>query len=173
MATATKVKLSPQVQALAQQLEQIIPGRMVEPDLRYGSRLVEKLINYVMRDGKKTVARWIVYEAFDLIEKKTGQPPLEVFYKALSNCMPKLETRSRRVGGAAYQVPYEVPEDRQRTLALRWIVNAARERSERTMVERLAAELIAASRGEGKAYERKLESHRMAEANRPFAHYRW
>ncbi len=154
-------------------LERVIPGRMVEPDLKYNSRLVEKLINYVMLDGKKSLARRIVYKAFEIVEQKTGQPPLEVFYKALSNCMPKMETRSRRVGGAAYQVPYEVPEDRQRTLALRWIVNAARERSERTMAERLAAELIAAMNKEGRAYEKKLEAHRMAEANRPFAHYRW
>jgi len=154
-------------------LEQVIPGRQVPPDLKYGSRLVEKLINYVMWDGKKSLARKIVYRAFALIEEKTGEPALEVFYKAVANCAPKLETRSRRVGGAAYQVPFEVPADRQRTLALRWIVRAARARGERTMAERLAAELLAAANKEGKAYEKKLESHRMAEANRPFAHYRW
>jgi len=162
-------------------LERMIPGYrkgrdkppFLYPDLRYGSKLVEKLINYVMRDGKKSLARRIVYEAFDLVEERSGQPALEVFYKAVGNCMPKLETRSRRVGGSSYQVPYEVPEDRQKTLALRWIVNAARGRGERTMVERLASELIDAAQGQGKAYEKRLEAHRMAEANRPFAHYRW
>ena len=166
---------------LNKQLESKLPGYrtgkdkppFLYPDLRYGSKLVSKLINYVMRDGKKSLARKIVYGAFDLIEERTGQDPLEVFYKAVSNVMPKLETRSRRVGGAAYQVPYDVPEDRQKTLALRWIVNAARERGERTMIERLAAELLDAAQGQGRAYEKKLESHRMAEANRPFAHYRW
>lgn len=154
-------------------LERVIPGRGVPPDLKYGSRLVEKLINYVMLDGKKSIARKIVYRAFELIEERTGEPALDVFYKAVTNCSPRLETRSRRVGGAAYQVPFEVPADRQRTLALRWIVRAARARGERTMAERLAAELLAATNKEGKAYEKKLESHRMAEANRPFAHYRW
>ncbi len=166
---------------LDKQLESKLPGwrygrdkpPFLYPDLRYGSKLVSKLINYVMRDGKKSLARKIVYGAFDLIQERTGQDPLEVFYKAVRNCMPKLETRSRRVGGAAYQVPFEVPEDRQKTLALRWIVQAARERSERTMVERLAAEIMDAAKGQGRAYEKKLEAHRMAEANRAFAHYRW
>lgn len=154
-------------------IESAIPGRKVDPDLRYGSRLVEKLVNYVMQDGKKSRARGIVYQAFTLIEDRTGEASLDVFYKAVTNCAPRLETRSRRVGGAAYQVPYEVSGDRQKTLALRWIVKAARERGERTMVERLAGEIIAASNKEGRAYEKKLEAHRMAEANRPFAHYRW
>jgi small subunit ribosomal protein S7 len=154
-------------------LEQVIPGRQVPPDLKYGSRLVEKLTNYVMMDGKKSVARKIVYRAFELLEERSGEPGLDIFYKAVTNCSPRLETRSRRVGGAAYQVPFEVPADRQRTLALRWIVRATRARGERTMAERLTAELLAASGKEGKAYEKKLEAHRMAEANRPFAHYRW
>ncbi|HIC95603.1 TPA: 30S ribosomal protein S7 [Candidatus Bipolaricaulota bacterium] len=158
---------------LGLRLDQVIPGRKVPPDLKYSSSLVEKLINYVMRDGKKTVAREIVYRAFELVEEKSGQPALEVFARAVENCSPKLETRSRRVGGAAYQVPFEVPPARQRTLALRWLVRAARARGERTMAERLAAELLAAANKEGKAYEKKLEAHRMAEANRPFAHYRW
>jgi len=126
-----------------------------------------------MREGKKSLARRIVYRAFDIIQEKTGENPLEVFFKAMANCMPKLETRSRRVGGAAYQVPYEVEEDRQRTLALRWIVNAARERGEHSMAERLAAEILDASKGQGQAVEKKNETHRMAEANRAFAHYRW
>lgn len=154
-------------------MERVIPGRRVRSDLRYGSPLAEKLINYVMVDGKKSIARNIVYRAFELLEERTGEPALDLFYKAVANCAPRLETRSRRVGGAAYQVPFEVPPDRQRTLALRWIVRAARARGERTMAERLAAELQAASAKEGKAYEKKLEAHRMAEANRPFAHYRW
>lgn len=166
---------------LDQNLEQKIPGYrygrdrapLLRADLRYGSKLVEKLINYVMQDGKKPLARRIVYEAFDLIEERSGQPALEVYYKAMRNCMPKLETRSRRVGGSSYQVPYEVPEDRQKTLALRWISRAARERGERTMVERLAAELLDAAQGQGKAVDKKQESHRMAESNRAFAHYRW
>ncbi len=167
---------------LNKQLERVLPGYrtgrdkspFLYPDLRYGSKLASKLINYIMRDGKKSLARRIIYGAFDLIEERTDQPGMEVFYKAISNCMPKLETRSRRVGGAAYQVPYEVAEDRQKTLAIRWIVKAARERSsERTMIERLAGELLDAAQGQGRAYEKKLESHRMAEANRPFAHYRW
>ncbi len=166
---------------LTKTLERMIPGYrrgrdlppFLYPDLRYESKLVEKLINYVMQNGEKSIARSIVYRALDLVAERSGQPALEIFYKAISNCMPKLETRSRRVGGAAYQVPYDVPEDRQKTLALRWIVQAARGRGERTMAECLAAELIDASQGQGKAHEKKLEAHRMAEANRPFAHYRW
>ncbi len=162
-------------------LERVLPGTrtgrdqapFLYPDLRYGSKLVEKFINAVMKDGKKSLARRIVYEAFDRVEERTGQPALEIFYKAISNCMPKLETRSRRVGGAAYQVPYEVPEDRQKTLAIRWIVQAARERKGKPMSQRLAEELMEAAQGQGKAHEKKLEAHRMAEANRPFAHYRW
>ena len=162
-------------------LEKTIPGArygrdeapMLHPDLRYGSKLVEKLINYIMQDGKKATARKIVYEALDLAEERTGEPALEVFYKAMRNVMPKLETRSRRVGGSSYQVPYEVPEDRQKTLAFRWITAAIKGRSERTMVERLAAELMDAAEGQGKAVDKRQESHRMAEANRAFAHYRW
>jgi len=151
----------------------VIPGRDVPQDVRYGSKLVEKLINYVMWDGKKSLARRIVYQAFDILERRGEGPALEVFIKAVQNCMPKLEVRSRRVGGATYQVPFEVPAHRQTMLALRWIVQAARNRSERTMPERLAAEIADAARGEGAAYQKKLESHRMAEANRAFAHYRW
>ena len=154
-------------------VEKMLPGREIAPDLRYNSQVVEKLINYVMREGKKSVARQIVYRALSLVEERSGQPALDLFNKALENCSPKLETRSRRVGGAAYQVPFEVPLERQRTLALRWIAQASRARTERTMFERLAAEVIAAANKEGKAYEKKLEVHRMAESNRPFAHYRW
>lgn len=153
--------------------EKMLPGREIAPDLRYNSQVVEKLINYIMREGKKSLARKIVYRAFELVEKKSGEAAMDLFNRALENCSPKLETRSRRVGGAAYQVPFEVPPERQRTLALRWLTQAARARSERTMAERLAAELLAAANKEGKAYEKKLEAHRMAEASRPFAHYRW
>jgi len=155
------------------QIERVIPGRMVPPDLRHKSRAVEKFINYVMKQGKKAVARQIVYEAIELLQKKTGENGLDSFYKALSTCSPRLETRSRRVGGAAYQVPYEVPEDRQKTLAMRWIAAAARERGERTMAERLAAELLDVINNQGKAIEKRNDMHRMAEANRAFAHYRW
>jgi len=154
-------------------MESVIPGRQVPVDLRYRSMLVEKFINYVMRRGKKSLARRLVYRTFEILEDRTGQKALDVFYKAVENCAPRLETRSRRVGGSAYQVPYEVPEDRRRTLAMRWIVQAAKERAERSMAQRLAAELIDATQSQGKAYEKKLEAHRMAEANRPFAHYRW
>lgn len=154
-------------------MEAAIPGRQVPPDLRYNSKLVEKFINYVTRRGKKALARRIVYTTFEVLEDRTGQKALDGFYKAIENCAPRLETRSRRVGGSAYQVPYEVPEDRRITLAMRWIVQAAKERSERSMAERLAAEILDATQSQGKAYEKKLEAHRMAEANRAFAHYRW
>ncbi len=150
-----------------------IPGRDVKPDIKYNSKLLSKLINYVMLDGKKSVAERIVYEALERIEKQSDTPPLEVVNTAVANCSPRLEVRTRRVGGANYQVPYEVPPDRQTALALRWIVRAARERGEHTMAERLAAEIISAANKEGKAYGKRLEAHRMAEANRAFAHYRW
>ncbi|MCS6936713.1 MAG: 30S ribosomal protein S7 [Candidatus Bipolaricaulota bacterium] len=154
-------------------IERVIPGRAPAPDIRYNSQMVEKLINYVMRRGKKSLARKIVYEAFDIVQEKTGEPPLEVFYKAITNLMPKLETRSRRVGGSSYQIPYEVPEDRQRTLALRWLVEAARNRREHSMAARLAAEMLDALKNQGEAIKKREETHRMAEANRAFAHYRW
>ncbi len=150
-----------------------IPGRDVKPDIKYNSKLLSKLINYVMLDGKKSVAERIVYEALERIEKQSDTPPLEVVNAAVANCSPRLEVRTRRVGGANYQVPYEVPPDRQTALALRWIVKAARERGEHTMAERLAAEIMSAANKEGKAYGKRLEAHRMAEANRAFAHYRW
>jgi len=151
----------------------VIPGRDVAADIRCGSKLVEKFICYVMWDGKKSLARRVVYEALDLIERRGDGPALETFLKAIQNCMPKIEVRSRRVGGAAYQVPFEVPAHRQTMLSMRWIVQAARARGEKTMPERLAAELAAAARGEGGAFQKKQEAHRMAEANRAFAHYRW
>jgi small subunit ribosomal protein S7 len=155
------------------QAGKLIPGRDVFPDALYSDKLVEKLVNYVMLDGKKSTARRIVYDAFNIMEQKTGESPVEVFNKAMKKLMPNLETRSRRVGGSSYQVPYEVPDDRQRTLALRWLMMGSRARNERTMAERLAAELMDATNEQGKAYEKRQDTHRMAEANRPFAHYRW
>jgi len=155
------------------QAGKMIPGRDVPGDAVYGDKLVEKLINYVMLDGKKSVARRIVYGAFELIEQKTGESPAEVFHKAVKKLSPTLETRSRRVGGSSYQVPYEVQDDRRRTLALRWLMMGSRSRSERTMRQRLAAEIMDACNDQGRAYEKRQDTHRMAEANRPFAHYRW
>ncbi|MFS8501859.1 MAG: 30S ribosomal protein S7 [Caldicoprobacter sp.] len=150
-----------------------VPKREVLPDPIYGSKLVTKLINKVMRDGKKSLAQRICYGAFDLIREKTGKDPMEVFEQALNNVMPVLEVRPRRVGGATYQVPVEVNPDRRQTLGLRWLVQYARERGERTMVERLAAEIIDAANNTGGAVKKKEDTHRMAEANKAFAHYRW
>jgi small subunit ribosomal protein S7 len=147
--------------------------RTVTPDPKYRSESVAKFIGTVLRDGKKSKAERIVYEAFRIIEEKTGQPALNVFRQALANVKPVLEVKSRRVGGATYQVPVEVRPERRESLARRWIVAAARARGERTMQERLANELLAAARGEGAAVKRKEEVHRMAEANKAFAHYRW
>jgi small subunit ribosomal protein S7 len=150
-----------------------VPGRDVKPDVKHNSKLLAKLINYVMLDGKKSVAERIVYEALQEIDKRSDASSLEVFTTAVANCSPRLEVRTRRVGGANYQVPYEVPPDRQTALALRWIVRAAQERGEHTMATRLATEIMDAARKEGKAYNKRLDVHRMAEANRAFAHYRW
>ena len=150
-----------------------IPGRDVKPDIKYNSKLLAKLINYIMQEGKKSVARRIVYSAMSKIESRSDQTPLDVFNEAVANCSPRLEVRTRRVGGANYQVPYEVPVDRQIALALRWLVVAARARNENTMADRVAGELLEASRKEGKAYNKRLDAHRMAEANKAFAHYRW
>lgn len=150
-----------------------IPGRDVKPDIKHNSKLLAKLINYVMLDGKKSVAERIVYEALQEIDKRSDASSLEVFTTAIANCSPRLEVRTRRVGGANYQVPYEVPPDRQTALALRWLVRAAQERGEHTMATRLATEIMDAARKEGKAYNKRLDVHRMAEANRAFAHYRW
>ncbi|MBR3534085.1 MAG: 30S ribosomal protein S7 [Clostridiales bacterium] len=150
-----------------------IPVRKVLPDPLYNDERVSKLINNVMLDGKKGLAQKIVYGAFDSIKEKTGEEPIEVFNKALENVMPQLECKARRVGGANYQVPIDVRPDRRLTLGLRWIVSYARSRSEKTMKERLAAELMDAANGAGGAFKRKEEMHRMAEANRAFAHYKW
>ncbi len=150
-----------------------VPVREILPDPIYHDLRVSKLINNVMQDGKKGLAQKICYDAFDLIRERTGQDPLEVFIKALENVMPMLEVKARRVGGANYQVPVEVRPVRRQTLGLRWIVATARARNERTMRERLAGELIDAANSSGGAFRGKEEMHRMAEANRAFAHYRW
>ena len=139
----------------------------------YGSKLVTKLINNVLYDGKKGVAQTIVYDAFAIIEQKVGQNALEVFQAALDNIKPELEVKARRVGGSTYQVPMEVRADRQQTLALRWLIGFSRKRSERTMADRLANEIIDAKNGMGGAFKKKEETHRMAEANKAFAHYRY
>jgi len=150
-----------------------LPGRNVSPDMKYGSQLLSKLINYIMLEGKKSAARRIVYSALEIVEERSEQTALEVFNEALANCSPRLEVRTRRVGGANYQVPYEVTQDRQIALALRWIVSATRARGENTTAAKLAGEILDASRKEGKAYNKRLDAHRMAEANKAFAHYRW
>ena len=150
-----------------------ISKRDVLPDPMYGSKLVTKLINNVMYDGKKGVAQTIVYDAFAIIEAKVGQNALEVFQAALDNIKPQLEVKARRVGGSTYQVPMDVRPERQQTLALRWLISYSRNRSERTMAERLAAEIMDAKNSMGGAFKKKEETHRMAEANKAFAHYRY
>ena len=150
-----------------------ISKRDVLPDPVYQSKLVTKLVNNVMYDGKKGVAQTIVYDAFDIVKEKTGNDPLESFTSALENVMPVLEVKARRVGGATYQVPMEVRADRRQTLGLRWLVGFARKRGERTMAERLAGEIMDANNSAGGAFKKKEETHRMAEANKAFAHYRW
>ena len=150
-----------------------ISKRDVLPDPIYKSKLVTKLVNNVMQDGKKGVAQTIVYDAFAIVEAKSGKNPLEVFVEALENVMPLLEVKARRVGGSTYQVPLEVRADRRQTLGLRWMVGYARKRGERTMAERLAAEILDAIHNAGGAFKKKEETHRMAEANKAFAHYRY
>ena len=150
-----------------------ISKRDVLPDPLYGSRLVTKLINNVMYDGKKGVAQTIVYDAFAIVEAKDGSNPLEAFQTALENIMPVLEVKARRVGGSTYQVPMEVRPERRQTLGLRWLVGYARQRSEKTMAERLAGEIMDAKNSMGGAFKKKEETHRMAEANKAFAHYRY
>ena len=150
-----------------------IAKREVLPDPIYNSKIVTKLINNIMLDGKKTVAQKIVYDAFDIVKEKEGKDALEVFEAALNNIMPVLEVKARRVGGATYQVPMEIRPERRQTLGLRWIVNYARNRHEKTMAEKLANEIIDAVNSTGGAFKRKEEMHRMAEANKAFAHYKW
>ena len=150
-----------------------IPKREVLPDPVYGTVVVTKLINQIMLDGKRGVAQQVCYNAFDMIKEKTGKEANEVFQQALNNVMPQLEVKARRVGGATYQVPVEIRPERRQTLALRWIVDFSRNRGEKTMRERLANELMEAANNSGNAVKRKEEMHRMAEANKAFAHYRW
>lgn len=147
--------------------------REVSPDPVYGSKLVTALIHKVMRDGKKSLAERIVYEALDIIGAKTNKEPLDVLEQAIKNVMPVLEVKPRRVGGATYQVPVEVRAERRLALALRWLVQYSRERGERTMAERLAMEVMDAANNTGSTVKKKEDTHRMAEANRAFAHYRW
>lgn len=147
--------------------------REIIPDPKFGDNVLMKFMNSVMRDGKKSVAEAIVYGALDQIEGKAKQNPVPLFHQALENVMPALEVRSRRVGGATYQVPVEVRNDRRQALAIRWIISAARARNENTMVERLSGELLDASNNRGAAVKKREDTHRMAEANRAFSHYRW
>ncbi len=147
--------------------------REIQPDPKFGDLIVSKFMNNVMRAGKKSVAESIVYGAFDLIEKKTRQDPLAIFHGALENVAPQIEVRSRRVGGATYQVPVEVRTDRRQALAIRWLLSSSKSRNEKTMTERLSAELLDASNNRGNAVKKREDTHRMAEANRAFSHYRW
>lgn len=149
------------------------PRREVEPDPKYNSELVARFINRLMQRGKKSVAGRIMYDAFDIIEERTRRNPLEVFHQAMDNATPALEVRSRRVGGATYQIPIEVRSERRTSLAIRWLIQSAQARKGRPMAERLADELMDASRNTGTTVKKKDDTHKMAEANRAFAHYRW
>ena len=150
-----------------------VPKREVLPDPMYRSVLVTKLINSIMLDGKKGVAQKVVYSAFDMIKDKTGNEPLDVFNQAMENIMPSLEVKARRVGGATYQVPMEVRPARRQTLGLRWLTNYSRARGERTMAERLAGEIMDAANNTGSAVKKREDTHKMAESNKAFAHFRW
>ena len=147
--------------------------REINPDPKFGDIVVSKFMNALMYDGKKSAAEQIVYGAFDTIQARTRQEPVTVFRQALENVAPHLEVRSRRVGGATYQVPVEVRPERRQTLAIRWIIEAARDRNEKTMVDKLSSELMDASNNRGNAVKKREDTHRMAEANRAFSHYRW
>jgi small subunit ribosomal protein S7 len=151
----------------------VVARREIDPDAIFSSALVAKFVNSLMRQGKKTVAEGIFYRAMDLIKKKANDDPLKIFKKAVENVKPVLEVKTRRVGGANYQVPVEVNRSRQQSLSIRWLINYARERSEKSMQERLANELLDASNNRGGAIKKKDDTHRMAEANKAFAHYRW
>jgi small subunit ribosomal protein S7 len=147
--------------------------REVPSDPKFGSTTVQRFINNLMLGGKKSVAERIFYQALEIVEERAGQPGVNVFQQALNNAKPSLEVKSRRVGGATYQVPIEVRPERRQALAIKWLISYARQRSEKTMADRLAAELLAASRNEGSTIKKKDDTHRMAEANKAFAHYRW
>ncbi len=150
-----------------------VPKREVLPDPIYNSVLVTRLINSIMLDGKKGVSQKVIYSAFDIISEKTGKPPLDVFTAAIENIMPSLEVKARRVGGATYQVPIEVRPDRRQTLGLRWLTKYSRDRNEKTMKERLAGEIMDAANSLGNSVKKREDTHRMADSNRAFAHYRW
>jgi len=150
-----------------------VPKREILPDPIYSSVLVTKLVNSIMLDGKKGVAQKVVYGAFDIIKEKTGNEPQEVFVQAMENIMPSLEVKARRVGGATYQVPMEVRPARRQTLGLRWLTNYSRARGERTMAERLAGEIMDAANNTGSAVKKREDTHKMAESNKAFAHFRW
>jgi small subunit ribosomal protein S7 len=147
--------------------------RTILPDARYDSQTVSKFINVLMYQGKKSTAERIFYAAMDLVENRTSQPGVNIFKQALTNLKPGVEVKSRRVGGATYQVPVEVRPERRTALAMRWLISYSRDRNEKSMAEKLAAEVIAASKGEGNAVKKKEDTHRMADANKAFAHYRW
>ena len=149
------------------------PQRTVLPDPKHGSHTIARFINMVMYSGKKSVAEAIVYGAFDSIEERSRQNPVQVFHQALHNVMPQIEVRSRRVGGATYQVPVEVRAERRQALAIRWLITASRGRNEKTMIDRLSGELLDAANNRGTAVKKREDTHRMAEANRAFSHYRW
>jgi small subunit ribosomal protein S7 len=149
------------------------PRRAIEPDVKYNSELVARFANNLMRDGKKSTAFRIMYDAFDLIEERTKKPPLDVFEQAVKNVTPLLEVRPRRVGGATYQIPMEVRSERRLSLSIRWLLQSARQRPGNSMAQKLASELMDAAAGQGASIKKRDDTHRMAEANRAFAHYRW
>ncbi|HDM10381.1 MAG: 30S ribosomal protein S7 [Deltaproteobacteria bacterium] len=153
--------------------KRVVAKREVAPDPKYKSVLVSKFVNSLMKDGKKSVAQSILYDAFDIIKEKTKQEPLEVFQKAIENVKPIVEVKSRRVGGSTYQVPTEVRPSRSQALSIRWIISFARGRGEKTMAAKLAGELMDAANGRGASIKKREDTHRMAEANKAFAHYRW
>lgn len=151
----------------------IVSKREYQPDIRYNELVITKFINFMMRKGKKSTAEKILYQSMDIIEKKTKEDPLEIFKRALNNVKPVIEVKSRRVGGSTYQVPVEIRSERRTTLAIRWIIDFAEKRRTRNMMEALAAELMDAATGKGSAIKKKEDTHKMAEANKAFAHYKW
>ncbi|MFZ0482967.1 MAG: 30S ribosomal protein S7 [Desulfobacterales bacterium] len=150
-----------------------VPERVIVPDAKYNSKLVSKFIKSIMKDGKKSIAESILYEAMDIIEKKTNEPAIKIFEQALENAKPMIEVKSRRVGGSTYQVPTEIRPSRRTALGIRWIIDFARKRSEKGMVDKLSAELLDAANKRGATIKKKEDTHKMAEANKAFAHYRW
>jgi small subunit ribosomal protein S7 len=150
-----------------------VPERVIVPDAKYNSKLVSKFIKSIMRDGKKSTAESILYDAMDIIEKKTNEPPIKIFEQALENAKPMIEVKSRRVGGSTYQVPTEIRPSRKTALGIRWIIDFARKRSEKGMVNKLSAELLDAANKRGATIKKKEDTHKMADANKAFAHYKW